>query len=150
MRGMGIRSSVPTTLQEARHDQCDTQQPKQRDVSDELGRKKERAVVLVYCVINSASYSSSGTDCLLLSGSPCCWLKVWRASSSSSSSLEASSAAWLERAGGTATVPSAFWIDGFWQMYSGARPKLQISSSNWKSNHTSAPLPGHSLQLRDT
>ena len=78
----------------------------------------------------NSSYSSSGTDCLLLSGSPCCWLKVWRASSSSSSSLEASSAAWLERAGGTATVPSAFWMDGFWQMYSGARPRLQISSNN--------------------
>lgn len=84
--------------------------------------------------MNSESYSSSGTDCLLLSASPCCWLNVWRASSSSSSSLEASSAAWLERAGGTATVPSAFWIDGFWQMYSGARPRLQISSSNCNSN----------------
>lgn len=82
--------------------------------------------------MNSASYSSSGTDCLLLSGSPCCWVNVCRASSSSSSSLEASSAAWLERAGGTATVPSAFWIEGFWQMYSGARPRLQISSNNYR------------------
>lgn len=92
----------------------------------------------------NASYSSSGTDCLVLSASPCCWLNVWRASSSSSSSLEASSAAWLERAGGTTTVPSAFWIEGFWQMYSGARPRLQISSRSWNTNKSLIFQPGDS------
>lgn len=51
-------------------------------------------------------------------------------SSSSSSSLEASSAAWLDLGGGALAVPSAFWIDGFWQIYFGSLPRLQISSSN--------------------